>query len=121
MARRVAASKRSSIVMEVLLWLLVESRELHQPKERVVDQPAPKPHGPVEIEEENDAFFRRVIPHLVFVGIVKDKDFAGAPDIDGVADPHAAFLRFPGDDQAEMGPHNSLADAAMGGDVVAGT
>ena len=107
--------------MHVLFRLLVKGRELHQRKECVVDQPAPEPHGPVKIEEEDDAFFLRVIPDFVLVGIVEHKDFAGTPDIDGVADAHAAFLRLFGNNQAEMGAHNSLADAAMGGDVIAGT
>ena len=42
------------------------------------------------------------------------------PDIDSVAHAHAAFLRFLGNNQAEMGAHNSLADATMGRDVIPG-
>ncbi len=109
------------IVMEVLLWLLIESGELHHPQECIADQLAPEPHGPVEIKEQDNTFFVSVIPNLVFVGVIEYKDFARAPDIDGVANSHAALFCIFGYNQAEMGTHNPLTDTTMRGDVITRT
>jgi hypothetical protein len=55
----------------------------------------------------------------MLISVIEHEDFAGTPDIDGVANPHATFFGLLWNNQAEVGAQDALGDATMGGDMIA--
>src|SRR3546814_15725525 len=62
----------------------------------------------------------RLVPDLVFVGVVDHEDLARLPISNLVADPNAALFPLAGHDKAEMGAEDALRHAGVRRDVVAG-
>src|SRR4029078_3418206 len=95
------------------------SGNLDQRDEGIVEDAAPEFHRPVEIKQQNDALFIRVVPHFMLIGVVEHEDLTRTPDLDLVVDADAALLGVLRNDETEMGAQDSLGYAAMGRNVVA--
>src|SRR5262245_61036364 len=86
--------------LHVALGLLIESRELHHLQEGRVHGAPPEAHGAVDVEQQNDPLFIRIVPDFVLISVVEYENLAGTPDLDLVADADAAFLGIARNDEA---------------------
>src|SRR3546814_15748390 len=86
----------SSDLADVPLRLLVEGGELHDLKEQPSHQSPTQAHRPVEVEQQDHPLLVRLVPDLVFVGVVDHEDLARLPISNLVADPNAALFPLAG-------------------------
>src|SRR3546814_1306741 len=91
----------TTLFRSVPLRLLVEGGELHDLKEQPSHQSPTQAHRPVEVEQQDHPLLVRLVPDLVFVGVVDHEDLARLPISTLVADPNAALFPLAGHDKAE--------------------
>src|SRR5690606_7264518 len=105
--------------LHLLLRLLIVRSELEKGNERPIDDAAPQPHGPVEIEDQHHAFFVGAVPDLVLVGIVEDEGLPLTPDDDLILDAEPAVLGHSRNYNTDVAPQYSLGHTPVRRNVIA--